>query len=170
NTTSRLQRSSTLSAGGAPLRVLAPADELVHLCVHAAAHWFEGVKWLFDLKLLLATRQIAWPEVVEEARRARVAAAVGLTLRMAAERVNAQVPPDVLDALGPAPLRRLACARLLQLKPSVRAYLFEVLFSDGVSARWAVRLAAVPLERAARAAGLGEQLARVWRRRPEADR
>lgn len=36
------------------LRVLAPSDELVFLAVHAAAHRFVRLGWLYDLRLLVA--------------------------------------------------------------------------------------------------------------------
>jgi hypothetical protein len=37
------------------LRVLAPEDELVYLAVHAAAHRFVRLGWLYDMKLLIAS-------------------------------------------------------------------------------------------------------------------
>ena len=39
--------------GFARLRVLAPDDELFYLAVHAAAHRFGRIGWLYDLVLLL---------------------------------------------------------------------------------------------------------------------
>lgn len=37
------------------VHVLAPEDELLYLMVHAAAHRFGRLSWLYDIKLLLAT-------------------------------------------------------------------------------------------------------------------
>jgi hypothetical protein len=37
---------------GAECRVLAPEDELIYLAVHAAAHAFARLSWLYDLKML----------------------------------------------------------------------------------------------------------------------
>ena len=49
-------RGRTYSAGSLrAIRVLAPADELVFLAVHAAAHRFERLGWLYDLRLLIET-------------------------------------------------------------------------------------------------------------------
>lgn len=49
--------------------ILEPADELVYLAVHAAAHRFERLGWLFDLKLLVL--RMAEREFELAARRAR---------------------------------------------------------------------------------------------------
>lgn len=51
------------------LSVLAPEDELVYLAVHAAAHRFARLAWLYDCKLLLATMSEA--QVAVAAERAR---------------------------------------------------------------------------------------------------
>lgn len=51
------------------LAVLAPEDELVYLAVHAAAHRFARLAWLYDCKLLLATMSEA--QVAVAAERAR---------------------------------------------------------------------------------------------------
>lgn len=51
------------------VHVLAPDDELVYLIVHAAAHRFGRLSWLYDIKLLLATMTDA--EIANAARRAR---------------------------------------------------------------------------------------------------
>jgi hypothetical protein len=51
------------------LGVLAPEDELVYLAVHAAAHRFVRLGWLFDLKLLLSHMSDA--AIGEAAERAR---------------------------------------------------------------------------------------------------
>jgi hypothetical protein len=55
--------------GHRALGVLAPDDELVYLAVHAAAHRFLRLGWLYDLKLLVAT--MSRDEIDRAARRAR---------------------------------------------------------------------------------------------------
>jgi hypothetical protein len=51
------------------VRVLAPADEVVYLAVHAAAHRFIRLGWLYDLRLLI--ERMADEELEEAGRRAR---------------------------------------------------------------------------------------------------
>jgi hypothetical protein len=51
------------------VHVLAPDDELVYLMVHAAAHRFGRLSWLYDIKLLLAT--MSDDEIAAAAERAR---------------------------------------------------------------------------------------------------
>lgn len=56
--------------GFAAIRALAPDDELLYLAVHAAAHRFSRLGWLYDLELLLRRHG---PWLVDAAReRARV--------------------------------------------------------------------------------------------------
>jgi hypothetical protein len=47
-------RSHTASFGGVPVRVLSPADHLVHACEHITNHAFEGMlRWLGELAIEL---------------------------------------------------------------------------------------------------------------------
>lgn len=56
-------------AGYESIRVLEPADELVYLSVHAAAHRFGRLSWLYDIRLLLESMRA--DEVFLAASRAR---------------------------------------------------------------------------------------------------
>jgi hypothetical protein len=151
-----IARARTASLAGATMQVLGPVDELVYLGVHAASHRFENAKWLFDLKLLLQTQPVAWREVIDEARAAHVAAALGMALAEARARLRAPVPDWVLDALGPGRLRVAAMRALAEVKPSVGFYLTELLLADRPSPRWLARLLAPPARRLARALGLSK--------------
>ena len=65
-----LQRRGTSSSYGfSAIGVLAPADELVYLAVHAASHRFIRLGWLYDMRLLLET--MTRPQVEMAALRAR---------------------------------------------------------------------------------------------------
>lgn len=63
-------RGVSAPGGYGALRVLSVEDELAYLAVHAAAHRFVRLGWLFDLKLLLATMTPAQVEVAAERARA----------------------------------------------------------------------------------------------------
>ena len=103
--------------GGAEVRVLAPADELVALCVHAAGHLFQRRGWVYDLLLFLeAHPALEWREVEERARRARCRPAVAYALREV-RGLGGRVPHGLVAAAGPLRatladrLRRAALAR-----------------------------------------------------------
>jgi Uncharacterised nucleotidyltransferase len=101
--------SAVTSTHGRGLRILAPEDELVYLAVHAAAHGFTRLMWLYDLKLHCRryASEIDWRVVVERARRVRMLTAVAFACEMLRERLNVAVPD--LPELRPHGLRyRLA--------------------------------------------------------------
>jgi len=91
--------SAVLASPGRGLRILAPEDEVVYLAVHAAAHGYVRLMWLYDLKLLCRqyASDIDWHTVVERARSLRVLTAVAFTCAMLRERLKVTVPdlPDL---------------------------------------------------------------------------
>jgi hypothetical protein len=157
-------RTRPIAIGGQQVRALGAVDELIHQCVHAAHHGFQGAKWLYDLKLTLGEGPLDWGQLVEEARRARVASATGMALREAVRRLGAPAPP-VLEALGPG-RARLALVRAVERAPRewFGVYLLSLALTDRLSWRWAKELAARPVERVARAAGVDRQLKALVRR------
>ncbi len=83
-------------------------DELIYLSAHAAAHAFQRLAWLYDLKLFLMRHELDWRIVAARATTARLTCAVALTL-------------EVVDrCLGP-PLRETWVREL----PSTRSLRFE---------------------------------------------
>ena len=82
--------SAVTSAPGRGLRLLALEDEIVYLAVHAAAHGFVRLMWLYDLKLLCRrhSAEIDWSKVVERARYVRTLTAVAFTCEMLRNRLN----------------------------------------------------------------------------------
>jgi hypothetical protein len=89
--------------------VLAPADELVYLAVHAATHRFLRLVWLYDLKLLAGRLSRAEIETAAERARAwgfrRVLAFTSMRL------AELGVPPDVLLPFGRIGVARRALLR-----------------------------------------------------------
>jgi hypothetical protein len=89
----------TPTAAGRGLRCLAPADEFVYLAVHAAAHGFVRLMWLYDLKLLCRryASEIDWRLVIERAREMQVLNAVAFTCEMLRGRLNVAIDalPDL---------------------------------------------------------------------------
>jgi hypothetical protein len=79
-------------------------------------------------------------------------------------RLGAPAPP-VLEALGPG-RARLALVRAVERAPRewFGVYLLSLALTDRLSWRWAKELAARPVERVARAAGVDRQLKALVRR------
>jgi hypothetical protein len=94
---------------GRPVRLLAAEDELVYLSVHAANHLFRRTSWLYDLKLLLASRPgWDWGRVAALGRDTGFAAPLWAGLDAAQRCFGAEVDGGALDSLAPpAPLRQL---------------------------------------------------------------
>ncbi len=85
-------------------RMLAPEDALV--CVAGAAgHAISRttLRWACDTWLLIRRHPVLdWNEFLSTAVRARLALPLSLTLRYLVESLDAEVPPDLLDALDRA--------------------------------------------------------------------
>ncbi|MBX9245764.1 nucleotidyltransferase family protein, partial [Actinotalea ferrariae] len=84
------------SAGDVP--ALAPAERLVHLCLHAAGSGAGRLVWLLDVALSVADA-VDWDAVVAVARAWGVPHAVGLVLGRSRTVLGADVPADVVRAL-----------------------------------------------------------------------
>jgi hypothetical protein len=92
---------------GAAASTLAPADQLLHVCVHGQ-RW-EGTstaRWAADAMAILRSSQLDWDRVVERARARRVSVAVGHALSWLREALSAEVPPWVVKSLRVAPRLR----------------------------------------------------------------
>ncbi len=146
-----MDRAASVVVEKRAVEILGLTDALVHLCVHAAHHRFEGVKWLFDIKLLLAHHAIDWAQVVATAIRAKVAAVTGTALSEAFRRIRAPVPEAVLGALEPR--FRVLLARSVSHVPKAGIYPLSLVLADRLSVRWGIELLARPIERGARAMG-----------------
>lgn len=147
-----LKRSLEMEMGGEALRVLRPADELVQLSLHAFDHALQGVKWLFDLKLLIRRAEFDWAECVAAARAARVERPVGFVLAEARKRVRAPVPDWVLSAMGAGAGRSFIMRILPAVQVSREWYQWagELFFARGRSGAWVMRMIMPPMVGAAR--------------------
>lgn len=107
-------RSRTITFGGEPVRVLDPADTLIHLCVHLATHLIERearVGQVIDIARLLSRSGAAldWSRIVEASEQAHVSRFVYLSLHASHILTHAPMPPpnvvQLLRGRTPAPLR-----------------------------------------------------------------
>lgn len=111
-------RSCLVRLAGAEARVLGPEDQLLHLCLHLAGHYFDAPNSVRDIVQVCAAGPIAWP-VFGDLCRAAQARTIGWGGLFAASLQGAQVPVSVLDALAPARHRRWM-ERLLTARVSER--------------------------------------------------
>lgn len=108
-----LERSELATFEGRSVRYLRAEDELVYLALHAANHLLQRVAWLYDCKLLIRqVHALDWSQVIEVARRSGMPSAMFYALDVSREAAGADVPPDVLRALRPSPLRVATARRL----------------------------------------------------------
>ena len=65
---------------GAPAYALSPEWEFLYLCIHAAQHQWQSLKWLADINEICCSGGIDWGRVREKADRFRLTVVVELTL------------------------------------------------------------------------------------------
>lgn len=94
------ERARPAFLAGVEGRVLGPEDQLLHLCLHLAGHYFAAPQSLRDIAQVCGAGGIDWPLFAEIAQQARAAAACFGGM-YAAGLLDASVPPSVLDALAP---------------------------------------------------------------------
>lgn len=110
-----LERSVAVPSFAA-LRVLSKPDELVYLAVHAAAHRFGRLSWLYDIKLLVeAMTDAELAAAAARARDVRYGRALGFAAMLLAEGLG--VSPARLRPLGDAGLVRGALLGALAPEP-----------------------------------------------------
>lgn len=93
------QRSRPARLAGVDALVLGPEDQLLHLCLHLAGHYFDAPKSLQDIKQVCAVQSVNWPLFVALCRKAG-AASIGYGGLFAAAQQGAAVPPSVLESLA----------------------------------------------------------------------
>jgi hypothetical protein len=111
-------RLETIRVGEHALRSLRAEDLLLILCEHAHKHLWQRLLWLADLAHLVAARPgLDWSAALVLARASGGRRVLGVGLALAAELLDAPVPPAVLGEL----LRDPATA---ELRDEVRVRMF----------------------------------------------
>lgn len=102
--------------------VLGPEDQLLHLCLHLAGHYFLAPQSLRDIDLLCRTDTLDWPLFTRLAADAQAAPLSFAALSTAETILETPVPATVLSALAPAHgsrrLASLAAARASDTSPN----------------------------------------------------
>ena len=99
--------------GSVRCRVLAPADDIAYVCLHAALAGCHRFLWLLDVKHMAAKPDVDWDAVARRMRRWRFGAGGYLVLALAREFADAAVPLEVLRSIRPGPLTQAEFRRLV---------------------------------------------------------
>jgi hypothetical protein len=95
-----------VEVGGYPVRVLNPADQLLHVCVHGA-EWdrVPNLRWVADAVVILkqSADDVDWSRLVSQAKRHGVVVPMQATLGYLRDRFDAPVPDRALRELRAAP-------------------------------------------------------------------
>jgi hypothetical protein len=101
-------RSRPLHFEGLLSRALAPADQLLHLCVHASRRANRPqLLWIPDALLVLQAGGIEWSRLVAEARARRFVMRAAAMLAYLRRNFTAPIPEGVLRQLQSLPVSRL---------------------------------------------------------------
>jgi hypothetical protein len=111
------ERARPACLAGTEAWVLGPEDQLLHLCLHLACHYFAAPQSHRDIAQVCAMREIDWPLLVALARQARASAACFGGLFVASRLHGTPIPVSVLDTLAP----RTGRLRLEQLAEAYAA-------------------------------------------------
>jgi hypothetical protein len=117
--TEMLAERSVQVDGFATIRVPSPEDELVYLAVHAAAHRFGRLAWLYDLRLMIERMSPAALETAAARARAwGVARALSLAGELLVEVLG--VEPELVGPLGTLSKRRGLLVHAVVAEPRTR--------------------------------------------------
>jgi hypothetical protein len=101
DTSTLSQRARRLELQGTKVRVPAPEDLILMLCIHGAKDCWEKLEWVCGLaELIRSGPDVDWQRVLSHAQEIHCRKIVALGLRLAHELLAAPVPAGVLDQLS----------------------------------------------------------------------
>lgn len=100
--------SGAIEFQGQLTRILAPADQLLHVCVHGA-RWAPdaGIRWIADAMLIIAAGGIDWRRLADGAGKRRFVLRMRETLEFLRTAMAAPIPDAVVADLRARPETRL---------------------------------------------------------------
>jgi Uncharacterised nucleotidyltransferase len=100
--------SDAIEFQGQRTRILSPADQLLHVCVHGARWAPEaGIRWIADAMLIIAAGGIDWRRLVDGAGTRRFVLRMRETLEFLRTAMAAPIPDTVVADLRARPETRL---------------------------------------------------------------
>ena len=83
------------------MRRMAPEDQLIILCIHGVKHYWAGLKWIMDVKLLIdATPQMNWEAALTRAHNWKVRRIVLFGLLVVDQLLTASYPESIRAAMA----------------------------------------------------------------------
>jgi hypothetical protein len=145
-----------LQVDGVHTRALAPADQLLHVCVHGEK-WalVPGIRWVADAVVVLRSGEVDWRRLVQQATRHRFVLRLRRQLAYLRAAVAAPVPDDVMAALSDAVPSRL---ERVEQALGVR----ERLSSSSLLAHWFTHARSAPLGLVGSSLSFPRYLLAIW--------
>ena len=88
-----------------PARSLSPEWEFLYLCLHAADHDWQVLKWLVDIHQIVLAGTVDWRKTMEEAERLELGPVIRQTLAVSALLLGTPLPAECSPASLPERLR-----------------------------------------------------------------
>jgi hypothetical protein len=100
--------SEEIEFQGRRTRILSPADQLLHVCVHGA-RWAPqaGIRWIADAMLIIEAGGVDWRRLADQAGRRRFVLRMRETLEFLRSGMAARIPDSVVADLRARPETRL---------------------------------------------------------------
>lgn len=123
------------------IKLPAPEDLLLALCIHGSKHMWERLAWVCDIAGLVDLYpELDWKQVIAQARATGSERMLFLGLRLAADLLGAKVPDEVKNALASDPLvsqlSRDIVRHFLTLEPNPTGMMGYFLFQLRARRRW----------------------------------
>jgi hypothetical protein len=95
-----LARTEERELLGMRVKLLAPEDQLLYLCLHGAKHMFARLLWIADVaEVIRASPALRWPQLITSADTLAARRRLALGVFLAWKTLGAEVPPEVRNAL-----------------------------------------------------------------------
>ena len=91
------RRAESVTLSGVSTRMLGPEDQILHLCLHLAGHYFDAPRSVLDISQVCRARNVDWELLTAIAKCTHATAIAWSALRLS----NALVPKHVMDLLAP---------------------------------------------------------------------
>jgi hypothetical protein len=92
------ERSAFVTIDSREVPVLSLEDELVLICVHGAKHFWERLMWIADVAALISRQPLDWDRALAVATEVGALRILHLGLRLAADLLDAELPPHLKAA------------------------------------------------------------------------
>jgi hypothetical protein len=106
----------SIAIDGSAVRLLAPEDNLLQVCLHTAKHSYcraPGFRLHTDVDRIVNFAKIDWDQFLEKVKKMKLKTAVYYSLLIPKELLDSPIPQHIIDALKPNWIRRSIIENLL---------------------------------------------------------